>query len=104
MSYKAGVIGAAGFAGVELTRILIQHPGFELVAATSDSLAGKPIAEAYPAFAGATDLAFTSHAETDFDACDVVFLAVPHTAAMGVAPDLLSRGACVIDLLSLIHI
>lgn len=98
MSYKAGVIGAAGFAGVELTRILIQHPGFELVAATSDSLAGKPIAEAYPAFAGATDLAFTSHAETDFDACDVVFLAVPHTAAMGVAPDLLSRGACVIDL------
>lgn len=98
MSYKAGVIGAAGFAGVELSRILIQHPAFELVAATSDSLAGTPIAQAYPAFEGVTDLAFTAHADTDFATCDVIFLAVPHTAAMGVAPELLKGGACVVDL------
>ena len=98
MSYNAGVIGAAGFAGVELTRILIQHPEFELVAATSDSMAGTPICRAYPAFTGVTDLAFTAHTDTDFSACDVVFLAVPHTAAMSVAPDLLASGACVIDL------
>ena len=98
MSYKAGVIGAAGFAGVELSRILIQHPAFELVAVTSDSLAGTPIAQAYPAFEGVTDLAFTAHADTDFATCDVIFLAVPHTAAMGVAPELLKGGACVVDL------
>lgn len=98
MSIKAGVVGAAGFAGIELCRLLLAHPQFQLIAATSDALDGKPLAASYPAFAGATDLAFSSHANTDFSQCDVVFLAVPHTAAMGMAPELLSQGASVIDL------
>ena len=46
MTYKAGVVGAAGFAGIELVRLLARHPEFELVAATSDALAGTPIAKA----------------------------------------------------------
>ena len=50
MTYKAGVVGAAGFAGIELVRLLARHPEFELVAAASDALAGTPIAKAYPAF------------------------------------------------------
>ena len=98
MSIKAGVVGAAGFAGIELCRILLAHPEFELVAATSDALDGTPLAEAYPAFCGVTELAFSTHANTDFAQCDVVFLAVPHTAAMGAAPELLAQGVTVIDL------
>lgn len=98
MSVKAGVVGAAGFAGIELCRLLISHPEFELIAATSDALDGTPLAEAYPAFRGVTDLAFSSHENTDFAQCDIVFLAVPHTAAMGAAPELIAQGVSVIDL------
>ena len=85
MTFRAGVVGAAGFAGIELVRLLARHPEFELVAVTSDALAGTPIAKAYPAFIGVTDLAFSTHEETDLAACDVAFLAVPHKAAMAVA-------------------
>ncbi len=98
MNYKAGIVGAAGFAGIELARLLLEHPNFTLVAATSDSLAGTPLAQAYPAFKGVTDLAFSTHEETDFSSCDVVFLAVPHTAALGTAPDLVAQGVTVVDL------
>lgn len=98
MTIKAGVVGAAGFAGAELMRLLVAHPRFELVAATSDALAHTPVAQAYPAFAGITDIAFSTHAEAHLDACDVVFLAVPHTAAMGMAPGLIEQGVTVVDL------
>lgn len=98
MTYQAAVVGAAGFAGVELTRLLISHPAFELAAVTSDALAGKPLAAAYPAFSGVTDLCFEANDEADLASCDVVFLAVPHTAALHRAPELLKRGVTVIDL------
>lgn len=98
MAIKAGVVGAAGFAGIELVRLLLRHPDFELVAATSDALEGTPIAKAYPAFVGATDLAFCAHSEEALAPCEIVFLAVPHTAAMGMAPQLIAAGKTVIDL------
>ena len=98
MTYSAAVVGAAGFAGIELVRILAAHPSFELKAATSDALAGTPIAEAYPAFRGTTSLRFTSHDEANLGACDVVFLAVPHTAALDTAAQLLEQGTTVVDL------
>ncbi len=98
MTIKVGVVGAAGFAGIELVRLVLAHPEFELVCATSDALDGKFLADSYPALAGVADLAFSSHENADFSACDLVFLAVPHTAAMGMAPDLLERGVTVIDL------
>lgn len=98
MAYKAAVVGAAGFAGIELTRLLVSHPAFELAAITSDALAGKPLSAAYPAFAGVTDLSFSANDEADLASCDVVFLAVPHTAALALAPGLVERGVTVIDL------
>ncbi len=98
MAIRAGIVGAAGFAGVELARILLQHPDFELAVATSDALAAQPLAQAYPAFAGATDVAFSRNADADLASCDVVFLAVPHTAALGMAPGLIEAGVVVIDL------
>lgn len=98
MTIKAGVVGAAGFAGIEVVRILLNHPDFELVAATSDAQAGVPIASMYPAFAGVTDLCFSANAEANLTECDVVFTAVPHTAAIAVAPSLIEAGVTVIDL------
>ena len=98
MSYKAGVVGAAGFAGIEAVRILTLHPEFELIAATSNELAGKRIADVYPNFEGVTDLEFVAHDQAALDTCDVVFLAVPHTAAIAQAPALVEAGVAVIDL------
>lgn len=98
MNIKASVVGAAGFAGIELVRLLVRHPDFQLVSVTSDALAGTPVAQAYPAFAGVTDLVFRPLDESAFDGCDVAFLAVPHTASLGLTPGLVARGISVIDL------
>ena len=51
MAIKVGVVGAAGYAGVELVRLLISHPDFELTAITSNADAGQSLASVYPAFA-----------------------------------------------------
>ena len=98
MAYKVGVMGAAGFAGVELVRLLAQHPNFELIAVTSDADAGKEIAETYPAFTGMDMPKFTNHDDPILSSCDLVFLAVPHTVALKYAPTLLEQGVTVIDL------
>ena len=98
MAYNVGVMGAAGFAGVELVRLLVQHPDFELVAVTSDADAGKAIAETYPAFTGMALPLFTGHDDPVLFDCDLVFLAVPHTVALKYAPMLLKAGVTVIDL------
>ena len=98
MGIKTGIVGAAGFAGIELTRLVLRHPAFELAAVTSNELAGTPVAAEYPLFAGATDLAFRRHDDAALADCDLVFLAVPHTAALAAAPALVERGAVVVDL------
>ncbi len=100
MTYRAAVVGAAGFAGIECVRLLLAHPDFELAVVTSDALAGTPVGQAYPAFAGACDLAFRSNeeAQADLAGCDVAFLAVPHTASLGLTPQLIAQGVSVIDL------
>lgn len=98
MTFKAGIVGGAGFAGIELVRILLQHPDFELCAVTSDALAGKPLAEAYPALQGHTALAFEANEEAALGSLDVAFLAVPHTAALHHAPKLMAQGVSVVDL------
>jgi N-acetyl-gamma-glutamyl-phosphate reductase len=96
---NVAVIGGAGYVGIELVRHLLEHPGFRLVGVTSDSDAGKPLAELYPALVGQTELVFSNHAslETVSD-LDAVFLAVPHTAAMEIVPRFLARGISVFDL------
>ncbi len=98
MAIKAGIVGAAGFAGIELVRLLAEHPAFELAVVTSDSLAGTPVSDLYPALVGRTDLVFVEHGIEALSACDAVFLAVPHTAALAQVPALLDAGITVFDL------
>lgn len=95
---RAVVIGASGYAGIQLVHILLAHPDIELVAAASDSLAGEPVAAAYPAFTGTTDLAFSTVEEAKHVEANVAFLALPHTASMGIAAELVEAGVSVIDL------
>jgi len=96
--YNVAVIGGSGYAGAELIRLLLQHPGFELVAATSTTENGMPIAQKYPALLGYTDLKYSLVAELPVNDLDAVFLAVPHTAAADIAPSLLEMGINVFDL------
>ncbi|MGI6535908.1 MAG: N-acetyl-gamma-glutamyl-phosphate reductase [Eggerthellaceae bacterium] len=98
MALQAGVMGAAGFAGVELVRLLAAHPAFDVKVITSDAEAGSALSDTYPAFYGVDVPPFTKHDDPALLDCDVVFLAVPHTAAMKYAPRLLQAGVTVIDL------
>ena len=98
MSLKVGIVGAAGYAGAELIRLVLGHPEFELVVITSNADAGQPLSAVYPSFAGVSDLVFTTHDAPELKSCDAVFLAVPHTAAMAQVPALLASGVSCFDL------
>jgi N-acetyl-gamma-glutamyl-phosphate reductase len=96
---NAGIVGAAGFAGIEVARVLLGHPDMQLVYAASDSMADTPLGEAYPSLAPFTDLTFSKlDVDEIVESCDVVFLAVPHTASLAVTPQLVKAGLLVVDL------
>ncbi|MCL2135964.1 MAG: N-acetyl-gamma-glutamyl-phosphate reductase [Coriobacteriia bacterium] len=97
-TFKVAVVGGSGYTGAELVRLLLEHPGFELIAATSTNENGLPLAEKYPALLGFTDLKYSLVSELPVHELDAVFLAVPHTAAFDIAPRLLELGISVIDL------
>jgi N-acetyl-gamma-glutamyl-phosphate reductase len=96
---KAGIIGATGYAGAELVRILSGHPDVTLTAITSRQYAGIPFAAVFPAMAGRVDLVCEAYSADRFgEVTDVVFTALPHQLPMAFAPDLLSLGKKVVDL------
>ena len=95
---KAGIVGGTGYTGVELLRLLAQHPQVELKAITSRKEAGTPVAAMFPSLRGRVDLAFTVPDANALRDCDVVFFATPHGVAMQEARALLDAGAKVIDL------
>lgn len=98
---KAGLVGVTGYTGMELVRVILGHPLIELVAATSRAEAGKTLADLMPHVLGTSvaDLVITEpDPKALAQSCDVVFLAVPHGAAMEIAAALLSAGTRVIDL------
>lgn len=93
------VIGAAGYAGIEAVRWVLAHPRLRLCAVTSTADSGKHVSQLYPSLAGATDLAFTEPDPVAIaQAASVALLAVPHTAALALAPQLVESGVTVIDL------
>jgi N-acetyl-gamma-glutamyl-phosphate reductase len=99
---KTAIVGASGYTGMELLRLLLVHPSVELVAATSRQEAGKSLASVFPRFRGAAG-AELHFIEPDPDAIAatgavVAFLALPHGVAAEIARALLERGVKVIDL------
>lgn len=98
MGIKAGVVGAAGYAGIELVRILLEHPLFDLCVVTSDANSGTRVDSMYPAFIGKTDLCFSATEDAFMQNLDVVFLAVPHTASLSITSKFIDAGTSVVDL------
>jgi len=96
-----GLVGAGGYTGLELCRVLAAHPVFDLVRVTSRTDAGKTLAEMNPYFQG-TKFGGLELVEPDAadlaSACELAFLAVPHGAAMNTAAELLGSGLKVVDL------
>lgn len=88
---KVAVVGAAGFSGAELVRLLTSHPQAEVVLATSETYQGKSFASLYPNMAGRRDLKFVSYRKDHvLKGADVVFVALPHGTAMKLVPELLT--------------
>ncbi|MGC1519354.1 MAG: N-acetyl-gamma-glutamyl-phosphate reductase [Azonexus sp.] len=95
---RIGIVGGTGYTGVELLRLLAQHPQAEIVAITSRGDAGTAVSGMFPSLRGRVDLRFEDPAKANLSGCDVVFFATPNGIAMQQAPVLLEAGVRVIDL------
>ena len=95
---KVGIVGATGYAGVELIRLLLGHPHVAVQRLTSRAEAGVRVDHLFPSLRGHIDLAFEDPGAVDFADCDLVFFATPHAVSMNTVPALLDRGINIIDL------
>ena len=95
---KVGIVGGTGYTGVELLRLLVQHPHVELTAITSRGEAGTLVADMFPSLRGRVALKFADPKDAPLDRCNVVFFATPNGIAMQQARPLFDAGVRVIDL------
>ena len=95
---KVGIVGGTGYTGVELLRILSQHPEVQIEAITSRQEAGMPVSDLFPSLRGRVSLKFCDPAEASLEKCSVVFFATPNGIAMQQTKHLLDAGVRVIDL------
>ncbi len=99
MTKKVGILGATGYTGLELIRLLLNHRGFEIAYLGSVSSAGKKVKEVFPFLEGfeVGELTFEDY-ENIPPEVELLFLALPHEVSMEKAPQLLEKGYKVIDL------
>lgn len=96
---RVGVIGASGYTGAELLRLLAGHPNFDVVYATGDSQAGTLASSVYPSLAAAyPSLVFAEYDPAVAATCDVLFLGLPHEASLALVPQLVDKVRLVVDL------
>jgi len=99
MAHRAAVVGASGYTGAELLRLLAGHPDLDVVHVTADSNAGATVASLYPSLAVAyPGLVYGPMDPTAVAGLDVVFLAMPHGASQSFAPHVVDEVAHVVDL------
>lgn len=96
--FSVGIVGATGYTGAELLRLLCSHPSVEITVITSRGELGKPVADLYPSLRGFTDLRFVEPEVEVLTGCDVVFFATPHNVSMKMMPELMKAGVRVVDL------
>lgn len=96
---NVAIVGASGYTGAELSRILCNHGEVKITAATSRQYAGKPLSEVFPSLRGKIDIICENLTTAEIcDRADIIFTAVPHKTAMDIVPELLEAGKKVIDL------
>lgn len=97
MKIKAGIIGATGYAGAELVRLLTTHPNAEISAISSVSFEGKKLSEVYPSYRGLCDME-CKNADEVVEKSDVIFAALPHGLSQELAAVCDKAGKAFIDL------
>ncbi|MFK5925835.1 MAG: N-acetyl-gamma-glutamyl-phosphate reductase [Desulfuromusa sp.] len=96
---KVAVVGASGYTGVELLRILVGHPEIEICCVTSRQYEGTPVNQVFPSLSSFCDLLCEPlDVAAIAERADLIFTALPHKSAMEVVPDFLAAGCKVIDL------
>lgn len=96
---KVGILGASGYTGVELIRLLLRHPEAEIVALTSEKHAQEEVSHVFPSLKGWVNLSYQPLAPTEIaQRCDLLLVALPHGTSMKVVPSLIQSGKKVIDL------
>ena len=95
MSARVGIVGASGYGGAELARLVTDHPELELSVLAAHSHAGRPVVELYPNLA--RDDRFAPVEPGELQGLDLVFVATPHGPAADLAPDLAGAGTPVVD-------
>lgn len=98
MKKRIAIIGATGFTGSELVRILHDHPAAEITVITSESRAGERFSDVHPFFKNIVDVKLEKSAALEEKEFDLAFLALPHGVSMNFAESLVNRGVPVIDL------
>lgn len=99
MAFRVGILGASGYTGVELLRLLSTHPALEVAHVGADSNAGSFVADVAPGLAAAYgDLRFGSIDADAVDGLDLVFCALPHGVSGGLVADLIGRVGHIVDL------
>jgi N-acetyl-gamma-glutamyl-phosphate reductase len=99
MAYRAGVVGASGYTGAELLRLLHAHHEIEVVHATANTNAGSSVAEVYPSLGVAyPELRYETFAAADLAGLDVVFCGLPHGESQTVIPEIVGTVGHVVDL------
>ncbi|HDM45152.1 MAG TPA: N-acetyl-gamma-glutamyl-phosphate reductase [Candidatus Bathyarchaeota archaeon] len=95
---NVGVIGASGYVGGELLRILLSHPKVEVVAATSNRFKGRYVHQVHPNLRGLANLRFLPHESNEVtEKCDLLFIATPHGVSSGIVPKYLELGLRIVD-------
>ncbi|MEM7094808.1 MAG: N-acetyl-gamma-glutamyl-phosphate reductase [Actinomycetota bacterium] len=96
---SVGIVGASGFTGAELLRLLAQHPNMNVVAVTGDTQAGEAVTSLYPGLAAAYgDMRYVRYEDAPLAEMDVVFAGLPHRASQEIVADLVDEVDHVIDL------
>jgi len=98
-TYSVGIVGASGYTGAELMRLLAGHPNFSIKIATGDSQAGESVAALYPSLAAVyRDRVYDHYDPETLDGLDLVFCGLPHGVSMERVPEFLHKVGKVVDL------
>lgn len=95
---NVGIVGATGYTGLELLRLLIKHPNVNIKVITSRTEEGTVVSNLFPSLRGLVELKFSEPNSPLLKECDLVFFATPHGVAMSRAQELLDNGVKIIDL------
>ena len=96
---RIGIVGASGYVGGELLRILVNHPNAKVTVATSKKYEGEVLYRVHPNLRSFTDLKFTAPKVSELTSnCDFVFTAVPHGSAVKIVPELAKTGLKIVDM------